>query len=78
MAANGIPGELFEEIFKQTVITIRGLADRVKAGTYGEEDIRLLSVCSDVCFASRDPVSSELMMSSLWSMSSRPALTRTP
>lgn len=48
MAANGIPEKLFIEIFNDRVEGIKGLAERVKNGTWNEEDIKLVSICSEV------------------------------
>lgn len=56
MAANGIPAELFITIFKQTVDCIKGLAKRVSDGTYNDGDIRLMSVCSEVCNTNISPL----------------------
>lgn len=48
MAANGIPESLFIEIFRNTVESIKGLADRVRDGAWNDDDIKLISMCSEV------------------------------
>ena len=50
MAANGIPEELFVQIFKERVDGIKGLADRVKERSWNDEDMKLISMCSEVRF----------------------------
>lgn len=48
MAANGIPEQLFIQLFTDKVNGIKGLADRVKARRWNDDDIKLISTCSDV------------------------------
>lgn len=48
MCANGIPEDLFIEIFRKTVDGIKGLADRVNNGRWTDDDIKLISMCSEV------------------------------
>jgi hypothetical protein len=48
MNANGIPEQLFIEIFREAVDTIKGLRGRVETNALTKSDHRLLSQCSDV------------------------------
>lgn len=48
MAANGIPEELFLHLFTERVEGIKGLANRVKERRWNEEDVKLISMCSEV------------------------------
>jgi len=64
MCANGIPERLFVDLFQRTVSKIKGLAGRVENGTQSQEDIQLISICSEVLSA--NSISRKLTSSSRW------------
>lgn len=53
MCANGIPEQLFVDIFTEAVDSIKGLRGRVEFNTMTKSDHRLLSLCSEVRFPDR-------------------------
>ena len=64
MCANGIPKQLFIDLFEDAVFSIRGLRSRVALGAITDDDWRLMSLCSEVCYCSIPAFDSQFPLSS--------------
>jgi hypothetical protein len=48
MCANGVPGQVVLDLFKNAITHIKGLRDRVRRKEVTKEDYNLIGQCSDV------------------------------